>query len=128
MEHYSDRNDQSASSPHYAVTVECPPASRPQAGPLPNCCEQSFRTIDDPQRECSTAPPPLEGALVVDLGEIASSIVHSYAGGVSEGTQERLLNYVRLLASARKTDEQLVALGTAYLREILDPDRRYSGC
>lgn len=43
-------------------------------------------------------------------------------------TQEKLLNYIRLLASTGKTDEQLLAFGTAYLREILEPDSRYSGC
>jgi len=32
-----------------------------------------------------------------------------------------------LLASAGKTEEELIAFGTAYLSEILDPEPRYSG-
>jgi hypothetical protein len=62
------------------------------------------------------------------LDSIVNNVVNSYGGEVSEPTQERLLNYMRLLASTGKTDEQLLAFGMAYLREILEPDRRYSGC
>jgi hypothetical protein len=36
-------------------------------------------------------------------------------------TQEKLLNYIRLLAATGKTDEQLLAFGTAYLQEIWSP-------
>ena len=64
----------------------------------------------------------------VALDNIVNNVVSSYGGEVSELTQERLLNYMRLLAATGKTDEQLVAFGTAYLREILEPDPRYSGC
>jgi hypothetical protein len=62
------------------------------------------------------------------LDNIVNSVVSSYGGEVNGPSQQRLLNYIRLLASTGKTDEQLVAFGTAYLREILEPDRRYSGC
>jgi hypothetical protein len=62
------------------------------------------------------------------LDNILNSVVSSYGGEVSGLIQERLLNYIRMLASAGKTDEQLLAFGTAYLREILEPDPRYSGC
>ena len=64
----------------------------------------------------------------VALDIIVDNVVSSYGGEVSETTQERLLNYVRLLASTGKTDDQLLAFGMAYLREILEPDPRYSGC
>jgi hypothetical protein len=37
-------------------------------------------------------------------------------------------NYISLLASTGKTDEQLLQLGKAYLKEIQNPDPRYSGC
>jgi hypothetical protein len=40
---------------------------------------------------------------------------------VSELTQNKLLNYIQLLASTGKTDEQLLTFGAAYLKEILDP-------
>jgi hypothetical protein len=62
------------------------------------------------------------------LDNIVNSVVRSYDGEVNGLSQERLLNYIRLLASTGKTDEQLVVFGTAYLREILEPDPRYSGC
>ena len=62
------------------------------------------------------------------MDDIVNSVVRSYDGEVNGLTQERLLNYIRLLASTGKTDEQLVVFGTAYLREILEPDPRYSGC
>ena len=62
------------------------------------------------------------------MDNIVNSVVRSYDGEVNGPSQERLLNYIRLLASTGKTDEQLVVFGTAYLREILEPDPRYSGC
>ena len=62
------------------------------------------------------------------MDNIVDSVVRSYDGEVNGLSQERLLNYIRLLASTSKTDEQLVVFGTAYLREILEPDPRYSGC
>lgn len=62
------------------------------------------------------------------MDNIINNVVSSYGGEVSGLSQERLSNYMRLLASTGKTDEQLVAFGTAYLREILEPDPRYSGC
>jgi hypothetical protein len=61
------------------------------------------------------------------LDNIVNSVVNSYGGEVSGLTQEKLLNYIRLLASTGKTEEQLLAFGTAYLREIMEPDPRYSG-
>jgi hypothetical protein len=64
----------------------------------------------------------------VALDSIVDSVVNSYGSEVSGLTQERLSNYIRLLASTGKTDEQLLAFGAAYLREILEPDLRYSGC
>ena len=64
----------------------------------------------------------------VALDNIVNSVVSSYGGQVSGLTQERLLNYIQLLASTGKTDEQLVVFGTAFLREISKPDPRYSGC
>ena len=62
------------------------------------------------------------------MDNIVNSVVRSYDGEVNGLSQERLLNYIRLLASTGKSDEQLVVFGTAYLREILEPDPRYSGC
>jgi hypothetical protein len=61
------------------------------------------------------------------VDQIIHSVVHSYGRQVSGPTQEKLLNYITLLASTGKTDEQLLTFGTAYLREILEPDPRYTG-
>ena len=62
------------------------------------------------------------------MDNIVDSVVSSYSGEVSGLTQEKLLNYIRLLASTGKTDEQLLLFGTAYLQEALEPDPRYTGC
>jgi len=62
------------------------------------------------------------------LDNIVDSVVSSYSGEVSGLTQQKLLNYIRLLASTGKTDEQLLLFGTAYLQEALEPDPRYTGC
>ena len=64
----------------------------------------------------------------VALKNIVDRVVSSFGYEVSEPTQEKLLNYIRLLASTGKTEEQLLRFGMAYLKEILDPDPRYTGC
>jgi hypothetical protein len=43
-------------------------------------------------------------------------------------TQERVRHYLGLLASTGKSTRQLERFGKAYLRELLTPDPRYSGC
>jgi hypothetical protein len=43
-------------------------------------------------------------------------------------TQERVRHYLCLLASTGKSTRQLERFGKAYLRELLTPDPRYSGC
>jgi hypothetical protein len=40
----------------------------------------------------------------------------------------RLKNYLIMLASTGKTEGELKACASAYLREIREPDSRYSGC
>jgi hypothetical protein len=52
----------------------------------------------------------------------------SHGAEVSGPTQQKLLNYLQLLASTGVGDDQLIAFGSAYLTEILQPDPRYSGC
>lgn len=61
------------------------------------------------------------------VDNIVDSVVSSFGREVSGLIQEKLLNYIRLLASTGKTDEQLLTLGAAYLREALEPDPRYTG-
>jgi hypothetical protein len=61
------------------------------------------------------------------LDKIVDSVVSSYGGEVKGPTQEKLLNYIRLLASTGITEDQLLSLGAAYLKEVLEPDPRYTG-
>jgi hypothetical protein len=91
-----------------------PSSKSPRSIPRPECCTAHIVIA---KRVCGVA-----------LDNIVNNVVSSYGGEVSELTQERLLNYMRLLASTGKTDEQLLAFGMAYLREILEPDPRHSGC
>ena len=63
-----------------------------------------------------------------ELQNIVESVVRSYAAEVSEPAKEKLFNYIRLLASTGITDEKLLTFGRAYLKEILKPDPRYTGC
>jgi hypothetical protein len=60
--------------------------------------------------------------------DIVDRVVSSSGCVVSMPTHDRLLNYLRLMASTGKSEEQLVRLGSAYLKETLHPDPRYSGC
>jgi hypothetical protein len=64
----------------------------------------------------------------VGMNNIVESVVSSCGREVNGPTREKLLNYIQLLASTGKSDEQLLTLGTAYLKEILKPDPRYTGC
>jgi hypothetical protein len=64
----------------------------------------------------------------VALKNIIDSVVSLHGAEIGELTQNKLLNYIQLLASTGKTDERLLTFGAAYLKEILEPDRRYSGC
>lgn len=65
---------------------------------------------------------------VIFMENIADTILQSLDCDLNEMTHRRVRNYVKLLASTGKTEEQLVVLGRAYLDEILNPDARYSGC
>ena len=59
-----------------------------------------------------------------------NDIVERVLAGQSVGleTQERVRHYLGLLASTGKSTRQLERFGKAYLRELLTPDPRYSGC
>lgn len=62
------------------------------------------------------------------MNAILDNIFRSFHRDLDETDRRKVSNYVRLLASTGKTDEQLIELGKAYLDETLNPDRRYSGC
>lgn len=61
------------------------------------------------------------------MNQIVERVLSSTNHAVGLDTRERLRNYISLLASTGKTSRQLEQLGKAYLKEILEPDRRYSG-
>jgi hypothetical protein len=60
--------------------------------------------------------------------DIVARIMSSSGHVVTMPTHDRLLKYLRLMASTGKSEDQLVKLGSAYLKEAMNPDRRYSGC
>jgi hypothetical protein len=62
------------------------------------------------------------------MDQIVETIIKSFDQDVGEFAHEKVRSYIDLLASVGKTEEQLVDLGKAYLVEIRNPDRRYSGC
>lgn len=64
----------------------------------------------------------------VVLKNIVDSVVSSFGYEVCEPTEKKLLNYVPLLASTGKAEEQLLTFGTAYPKEFLEPDPRCTGC
>lgn len=56
-------------------------------------------------------------------------VVRSLEGAVvEEAVLRKVRNYIELMASTGQSNEQLVVLGQAYLKEILHHDPRYSGC
>jgi hypothetical protein len=61
------------------------------------------------------------------MNDLVEKILSSYGEDVSD-LREKVRNYLNLLASTGKTERQLVAYGAAYLKEIAEPDSRYSGC
>ena len=59
---------------------------------------------------------------------IADDVVRSYGRDPGEALVQKVRNYITLLASTGKSEQELFALGQAYLDEVLKPDPRYSGC
>jgi hypothetical protein len=62
------------------------------------------------------------------MNEIVDRVLSSASCSVGSEAREKVANYIGLLASTGKSGRQLERFGKAYLREILEPDRRYSGC
>jgi hypothetical protein len=62
------------------------------------------------------------------MSDIAEVVIRAYGRDLGEPAIGKVRNYIALLASTGKSDEQLLTLGRAYLDEVLDPDTRYSGC
>lgn len=62
------------------------------------------------------------------MDNIVDKVIHSYDQKIPPGLRKKVSNYFSLLKSAGKTDEELITLGRAYLKEHLEPDTRFSGC
>ena len=58
---------------------------------------------------------------------IVDSVLGCFGHEITGETKEKLLGYMRLLASTGQTNDQLVMFGCAYLHEISAPDPRYTG-
>jgi hypothetical protein len=61
------------------------------------------------------------------MNEIVEKILSSAELVVGPEAREKVKNYIELLASAGKSSRELEAYGLAYLKEISEPDSRYSG-
>jgi len=61
------------------------------------------------------------------MKDIAEKIFSSAPQSVGPETRQKVENYLALLASTGRTGQQLERIGEAYLKEILEPDGRYSG-
>jgi hypothetical protein len=66
------------------------------------------------------------------MPEIVDDILQIYGSELDseflEASREKVSRYIETLASAGKTPGQLTEYGLAYLKELHDPDPRYTGC
>ena len=62
------------------------------------------------------------------MNEIVERVLSSTALAGHPDARDKVKHYIGLLASTGKSPGQLEAYGKAYLKEILEPDSRYSGC
>ena len=61
------------------------------------------------------------------LDDLVQAILKSHDQDLMS-TRKKLTNYLRLLLSTDMNDKQLVVFGRAYVKELREPDSRYSGC
>jgi len=62
------------------------------------------------------------------MNDIVDQVLNSVDFPLELEAREKVRNYIGLLASTGKTKRQLVRYGKAYLKEVLKPNPRYSGC
>jgi hypothetical protein len=62
------------------------------------------------------------------MDQIVQTVIESAGSEVGPFTYLKLSDYMSLMASVGKTNDELVVLGKAYLAQFQNPDRRYSGC
>ena len=96
--------------------------------PVPTRLPYHRDSIDALLDECCTALIAARARIGAPyMNKLVEAVLSSYGKDVSFA-RERVSHYLDLLASAGKTEEQLLAFGIEYLKEILEPDSRYSGC
>jgi hypothetical protein len=62
------------------------------------------------------------------MTDVLTSIVRAYGRDLDVRSGDKIREYLRTLASAGKRDErELAEYGLAYLKEMENPDTRYSG-
>ena len=62
------------------------------------------------------------------MNDIVDQVLNSVDFPLELEAREKVRSYIGLLASTGKIKRQLVRYGKAYLKEILEPNPRYSGC
>ena len=61
------------------------------------------------------------------MNDIVEKVLSSADHSVGLEAREKVRNYICLLATTGKTNRELERFGKAYLKQILEPDHRYSG-
>jgi hypothetical protein len=74
---------------------------------------------------CSTMQAP-DRPLMTD---VLTAIVRAYGRNLDSESSLKIRRYLRTLSQAGRADSrELTEYGLAYLKELENPDRRYSGC
>jgi hypothetical protein len=63
------------------------------------------------------------------MTDVLTAIVRAYGRDLNFEASQKIRRYLRTLSSAGRGDSgELMEYGLAYLNELENPDRRYSGC
>lgn len=63
------------------------------------------------------------------MTDVLTAIVRAYGRDLDVEASQKIRLYLRTLSQAGRADSsELTEYGLAYLKELEDPDRRYSGC
>jgi hypothetical protein len=74
---------------------------------------------------CSTTQAPNRPPMT----DVLTAIVRAYGRNLDSESSLKIRRYLRTLSQAGRADSrELTEYGLAYLKELENPDRRYSGC
>jgi hypothetical protein len=63
------------------------------------------------------------------MTDVLTAIVRAYGRNLDSESSLKIRRYLRTLSQAGRVDSrELTEYGLAYLKELENPDRRYSGC